>query len=153
LCFQPAFRGGPNIKSEKGSKRVETTDYLSPGAYNWYSRTGNSRSKHYFYPNVVAIHKRLGTGISGEIVNKIVKRLQVYTVTGGWVDFGPKTLSGVVWNLYGSYFRIVVKFTNGMIIDGSYGAPNPDHHINLSGDFTFSEPHFPAANELDGVPE
>jgi hypothetical protein len=40
-----------------------------------------------------------------------------------------------------------------MIIDGSYGAPNPDHHINLSGDFTFSEPHFPAANELDGVPE
>ena len=142
-----------NIKSDKGSKRVETTDYLSPGAYNWYSRTGNSRSKHYFNPNVVAIHKRLGTGISEEIVNKIVKKLLVYTVTGGWVDFGPSRLWGIINGLYGSYFRIVVKFTNGMIIDGSYGSPAPDHHINLSGDFTFGEPHYPAPNELNGVPE
>ena len=132
---------------------MQAIDYLSPGAYTWYSRTPNSRSGHRFMPSVVAIHKQLGTGITGEIVGKIVKKFLVYTVTGGWVDFGPKTLGGTVWNLYGSYFRIVVKFTNGMFIDGSYGAKGEDHHINLAGDFTFAEPHFPAVNELDGVPE
>ena len=101
----------------------------------------------------MAIHKHLGTGISNEIVNGIVKKFLVYTLTGGWVDFGPSRLRGQIQRLYGSYFRIVVKFTNGMIIDGSYGSPAPDHHINLHGDFTFSDAHYPAPNELNGVPE
>ena len=142
-----------NIKSDKGSKQVRAIDYTSPGSYNWYSRTGNSRHRHCFYPHVVAVHKHLGTGISGEIVSMIVKKFLVYTLDYAWKDFGPGTLGGTVWDQYGSYFRIVVKFTNGMIIDGSYGTPDRDHHINLHGDFTFGEPHFPAPNELNGVPE
>ena len=149
---QVAFIGVDNIKSDKGSKSVPTIDYLSPGSYTWYSRTGNHRGVH-FSPNVVAIHKHLGTGISGDIVRKIVKRFQVYTVTGGWRDYGPGVLSGIYPRLYGYYFRIVVKFTNGMIIDGSHRSPAPDQYDNLHGDFTFAEPHFPAPNELNGVPE
>ena len=149
---QVAFIGVDNIKSDKGYKQVPTIDYLSPTSYIWYSRTGNHRGVH-FSPNVVAIHKYLGTNISGDIVRQIVKRFQVYTVTGGWRDYGPGVLSGIYKRLYGYYFRIVVKFTNGMIIDGSHRSPAPDQYDNLHGDFTFTEPHYPAPNELNGVPE
>ena len=141
-----------NIKSDKGYKRVPTIDYTSPTSYIWYSRTGNHRGVH-FSPTVVAIHKYTGTRIANDIVSKMVKRFQVYTLTGGWRDYGPGVLSGIYPRLYGYYFRIVVKFTNGMIIDGSYRTKQEDKYDNLAGDFTFTEPHFPAPNELEDVPE